>query len=169
MNETENEGLIVIGRVVEGEFESVEAIREAAKSVTEIGNKHGVALSFVYAGTTSNWPDDFAYTPSLIGIVTHVDYGTDEQDGNEPLPRAALAPRTIPDGVWADLGDAGVELSEETGTYLAVAGWTWTEINDADGERIVGVSAEDDGFVCIDEETRVMEGDEPLTMRTSYC
>ncbi|MCB9603992.1 MAG: hypothetical protein R3B99_37380 [Polyangiales bacterium] len=169
LNETENEGLIVIGRVVEGEFESSDAIEAAAATVTEIGKKHGVALSFVYAGTTINWPNDFEYTPSLIGVVTHVDYGSDEQDGNEPLPRSALAARAIPDAVWAELADAGVEVSGETGTYLAVAGWTWTEINDAEGERIVGVSAEDDGYVRIDDETRVMQGDAPLTMRTSYC
>jgi hypothetical protein len=169
LNETENEGLIVIGRPVRGEFESADAIQEAAAAVDALAKKHGLPLGFVYAGTTINWPDEFEYTPCLIGLVTHVDYGSDDVERN-PLPRAALAPRAIPDEVWDALrDDHGLDLEEETGTYLAVAGWTWTSIDDANGERIVGVSAEDDGFVRIDDEERVMRGDAPLQMRTSYC
>ncbi|RVU45831.1 hypothetical protein FRC91_13155 [Bradymonadales bacterium TMQ1] len=65
----------------------------------------------------------------------------------------------------------GLELEEETATYPAVAGWTWTwtEINGADGERIKGGSAEDDGYTRIDGIARIMEGNEALTMRTSSC
>jgi hypothetical protein len=123
----------------------------------------------VYAGTTINWPEEFEFTPCLIGLVTHVDYGSDDVKPN-PLPRSALAPREIPDEVWAALRDEhGIELEEETGTYLTVAGWTWTAIDGADGERILGVSAEDNGYVRIDSEPRLMDGDEPLQMRTSYC
>ncbi|TXD37368.1 hypothetical protein FRC96_08480 [Lujinxingia vulgaris] len=169
LNEMENEGLIVIGRPVRSEFESADAIKKAAAFVAELGAKHGVPLSFVYAGTTINWPDDFDFTPSLIGIVTHVDYGSDEMDGNEPLPRQALEPREIPDAIWEAPGEYGLEVEDETSTYLAVAGWTWTEIKGADGERIKGVSAEDYGYTRIDGITRIMEGDEALTMRTSYC
>lgn len=169
LNETENEGLILIGRVVQTEFESSEAIEQAALKVEELAKKHDLPLSFVYAGTTINWPDEFEYTPCLVGIVTHVDYGSDDSDGAEPLPRAALAPREIPEAVWQALREHGLELDEETGTYLAVAGWTWTVIRGADGERIIGVSAEDDGYVRIDGDARLMDGDEALSMRTSYC
>jgi len=169
LNEMENEGLIVIGRPVRNEFESAEAIAKAAAFVSELGAKQGVALSFVYAGTTINWPDGFEFTPSLIGIVTHVDYGSDEMDGNEPLPREALKPREIPNSIWEALGEYGLEVEDETATYLAVAGWTWTAIKGADGERITGVSAEDYGYARIDGIARIMEGDEVLTMLTSYC
>ena len=168
LNEMENEGLIVIGRPVDSEFESSEAIEKAAQFVSELAAKHGIPLGFVYAGTTINWPDDFEFTPSIIGLVTHVDYGSDDIDGNEPLPRSALAPRPIPDEVWKALSDYGLDLDDETGTYLAVAGWTWTQIS-ADGERIAGVSAEDEGFVRLDDKEVIMEGDEPLSMLTSYC
>ena len=170
LNEMEKEGLIVIGRPVTGEFESAEAIEQAADFVDELATKHGLPeLGFVYAGTTGNWPEMFEYTPCIIGLVTHVDYGSDEADGKAPLPRAALAPRSIPDEIWNELAEHGIDLEAETGTYLAVAGWAWTQINGADRETIVGVSAEDDGFVRIDAEERIMNGDEPLTMRTSYC
>lgn len=169
LNEMENEGLIVIGRVVQTEFDSAAAIERAADRVSELATEHGLPLGFVYAGTTGNWPDQFEYTPCLVGIVTHVDYGSDEADGAEPLPRSALAPREIPESVWQALREHGLELDAETGTYLAVAGWTWTNIRDANDKVIVGVSAEDDGYVRIDGESRLMEGDEPLTMRTSYC
>jgi hypothetical protein len=111
----------------------------------------------------------FEYTPCIIGLVAHIDYGSDEADGKEPLPRAALAPRAIPGEIWTALAERGIDLAADTGTYLAVAGWAWTQINGADGQTIVRVSAEDDGYVCIDNEERVMRGDEPLTMRTSYC
>lgn len=169
LNEMEYEGLILVGRVVQNEFESAEAIEQAADRVSELAAEHGVPLSFVYAGTTGNWPEQFEYTPCLVGIVTHVDYGSNEADGKEPLPRSALVPRAIPDAVWEALRAFGLELDGETGTYLTVAGWSWTQIRDADGKCIVGISAEDDGYVRIDGNTRLMEGDEPLTMCTSYC
>lgn len=169
LNEMENEGLIVIGRPVKSEFESTDAIMAAADLVSQLASEHGIDLGFVYAGTTINWPDDFDYTPSLIGIVTHVDYGSDEVDGNEPLPRSALTAPPIPDEIWDALEAHGLEFADKTRTYLAVAGWTWTSINDADGERIIGVSSEDDCYVPIDDIDRITKGDEPLTMCTSYC
>ena len=84
LNEMENEGLIVIGRVVQTEFDSAAAIERAADRVSELATEHGLPLGFVYAGTTGNWPDQFEYTSCLVGIVTHVDYGSDEADGAEP-------------------------------------------------------------------------------------
>ena len=63
----------------------------------------------------------------------------------------------------------GIDANGDNGTYLCVAGWTWTEINDANGARIVGVSAEDDGYRRIDNIERIMKGEEALQMRASYC
>lgn len=170
LNDMEQQGLIVIGRPVNGEFESAAAIEQAADFVDELATEHGLPLlGFVYAGTTVNWPEMFEYTPCIIGLVTHVDHASDEADRKAPLPRAALAPHAIPEEIWTALAEHGIDLAADTGTYLAVAGWAWTQINGADGKPIVGVSAEDDGYVRIDDQERVMRGDEPLTMRTSYC
>lgn len=168
LNEMENEGLIVIGRPVRTEFESSLAIKEAAQFVAKIGSENGVDLSFVYAGTTINWPDDFDYVPMIVGVVTHVDYGSDYDDDAGPLPREALAPRTIPEKVWGALKECGLELDDETGTYLAVAGWTWTQIRVGE-DILVGTSADGSGFTRIDDNAAVMESDFPLTMLTCYC
>ena len=168
--EVENLGIIMTGRVVASEFESTDEIEELAAAVQALGEEHGVDLSLVYAGTTINWPDDFEWTPSLIGVVTHVDYGNDEAEGGEPLPRAALNAVEIPDAIWDTLAERGVELEESTGVFLACAGWTWTQIRDEEDNILVGVSTEDDAYVRLDEEVEgLFEGDGPLTMLTSYC
>ncbi|HJK89976.1 MAG TPA: hypothetical protein RMG95_03500 [Polyangiaceae bacterium LLY-WYZ-15_(1-7)] len=167
LSEMENEALIVIGRPVKTEFESVEQIEAAASAADELARKLKLPLGLVYCGTTINWPDDFEYTPCLVGLVTHVYYGDDEAEPG-PLPAAAMAERTIPDEFWAAMKELGLELEGETGTYLAVAGWTWADISGPDGERIVGVSAEDDGYTRLDGNDAVMKG-EGLTIRASYC
>ncbi|MEM9067023.1 MAG: hypothetical protein AAGE52_00915 [Myxococcota bacterium] len=165
----ENNGLIVVGRVVETEFKNVDEIRNAARAIDEWARSNKSTAAFVYCGTTINWPDEFEFTPSLIGLVTHAHYGDDEAVA-EPVPASAFAPQTTPAALWKLVTeDLGLSVSGEDHTYLAIAGWTWTEINGADGERIVGVSGEDDCFTRIDTEERVMSGNEALTMRSSYC
>ena len=169
LREWDNLGLIVVGRPVTTEFGSSHHIKEIAALVDELGIEHGLALELVYAGTTAGWPDDFKRTPSVIGIVTHVDRDHDESERTDPLPREALAFREIPDAVWSKLAEYDVGVTGETGTHLAIVGWTWTQILDAHGEPIAAVSAEDFGYIRIDDDERVMKGDGPLSMQTSYC
>lgn len=164
--EMENNGLIVIGRTVGKEFGSVEEIEAAAAMADEWATKAGIPLGFVYCGTTINWPDEFEYTPGLVGVVTFVHWGGDEEPPS-PIPKSAFAEPSIPEEFWDAMNDLGLELSEDTKTYLAVAGWTWTSIQDANGGDLVGVSAEDDGYVEIQELD--LESKDGLQMEASYC
>ncbi len=164
--EMENNGLIVIGREVGKEFESVEEIEAAAAKANEWAQKTGLPLGFVYCGTTINWPDEFEYTPCLVGAVTYVHWGGDDEPPS-PIPSSAFTKPAIPDEFWAAMNELGLQLSGETKSYVAVAGWTWTSIKDASGEHITGVAAEDNGFRAIDDLD--LGSKEGLQMEASYC
>ena len=166
MCELENKGLIVIGRTVGREFESVDEIRAAAARADEWERKSGLPLGFVNGETTITWPDEFEWTGCLLGAVTYIHHGGDDAPAS-PIPQSAFTEPDIPDEFWAEMDELGLELSGETKTYLAVAGWTWTYIQDADGEDIVGVSAEGKGYREIDDLD--LGSAEGLQMDASYC
>ncbi len=157
MNEMENEGLVVIGRVVGNAWESPEPIQAVAATVDEWARKLSLPLGLVYCGTTINWPDDVGFTPILIGLITFSGYGDDDEPhagevgpSEMDLGRASA----IPDEFWQDLVDKhGVELDAAVDVYLAVAGWTWARLEN-DGEVACDVSAEDDGYIDIPAELR---------------
>jgi hypothetical protein len=79
LNEMENEGLVVIGRVVGNEYDSPEPIEALAAAVDAWGEKLSLPLGLVYCGTTINWPDDVRYTPIVIGLVTFSGFGDDDE------------------------------------------------------------------------------------------
>ena len=162
--EMENNGLIGIGREVGKEFESVEEIEAAAAKADEWAKKSGLPLGFVYCGSTINWPGEFEFTPCLVGAVTFVHWGGDDEPPSS-IPASAFAKPAIPDEFWEAMAD--LELSGETKTYVAVAGWTWTSIQDGSGEQIAGVSAEDDGFSSVDDLD--LGSKDGLLMEASYC
>ena len=166
--EMENNGIIVIGRVVHGDFESTDEIEELASAVDALARKTKQNLGIVYCGTTINWPDEFEYTPIVAGIITHVHYG-DEEAEDGPLPASALTPQTVPSELWDLIAEKGKSVKGEDHVYLAIAGWTWASIHGNNGERIVGTSGEDSGYVRIDTKDRIMSGKEPLTIKSSYC
>lgn len=166
--EMENNGVIVIGRVVKGDFESTDEIEELGAAVDALGRKLGKNLGIVYCGSTINWPDDFEYTPIVAGIITHVHWGDEEAEPG-PLPAAALTKEPVPGELWELIAEKGKKVSGEDQVLLAIAGWTWASIHGNDGERIVGTSGEDSGYVRIDDKPRIMSGKEPLTMKASYC
>ncbi len=166
--EMENNGIILIGREVQGDFESCDAIEELAGAVDSLAGKLRQNIGLVYCGTTINWPDDFEYTPVLAGIITHVHYGDDEGIA-EPIPQNALAKQAVPTELWDLIAEKGFKVSGEDQTFLAIAGWTWATIFGNNGESIIGTSGEDEGFIRIDDNPRIMGGKEPLTMKASYC
>lgn len=166
--EMENNGNIVIGRVVEGDFENVDEIEALANAVDELARKTKLPLGIVYCGTTINWPDDFEYTAIIAGLVTHVHWGDEEAEAG-PLPAAALTPQTVPAELWDLLKEKGKSAPGEDHIYLAITGWTWASIHGNDGERLAGTSGEDEGYVRIDTQDRIMGGKEPLTIKSSYC
>lgn len=166
--EMENNGVIVIGRVVDGDFESPDEIEELAAAVDALGKKLQKNLGIVYCGTTINWPDDFEYTPIVAGIITHVHWGDDEAEAG-PLPANAVTKQTVPSELWDLIAEKGKQVGGEDHVMLAIAGWTWASIHGNNGDRIVGTSGEDSGYVRIDDKPRIMSGKEPLTIKASYC
>lgn len=166
--EMENVGLIVVGRLVNSEFESADAIEDAADAVATVAAKYKLPISFIYCGTTINWPDDYEYTASMVGLVTHEHYGDDEDEG-APVPASAFEKKEIPEEFWSELSETtGMKFSGSNATYLAVAGWTWTDLS-VNGERVVGADSEGSGYTKIDGNDQVMNSSETLMMRASYC
>lgn len=169
LNEMENEGMVVFGRPIRAQFESAAAIEAAADEVERLSARFGVSMSFIYCGTTINWPDEFEYTPCVIGHVSFVGYGDDYDDEPTPIPASAFEPTEIPDGFWEALREYGLELERDADElYLAVGGWTWASIQDAGGANVAMVSAEDYGYTRIGDKAVIKNG-ENLTMRVSYC
>lgn len=169
LNELENEGLIVLGRPVGSEWDSVETIRRVAAAVDAWGKKLSLPLGLVYCGTTVNWPDEFEYTPVLIGLITFSGFGDDDEPiAGEVGPEAMnlAGGEKIPDAFWHDLEEAhGLELEGETDVYLATAGWTWARLEADDGESVCGVSTEDDGYTVVPEDSRSGH----YVMKVGYC
>lgn len=166
--EMENNGIILIGRVVNGDFESCDEIEDLGAAVDALGKKLGKNLGIVYCGTTINWPDEFEYTPVVAGIITHVHWGDEEAEAG-PLPASAVVKQSVPTELWELIKEKGKSVSGEDQVMLAIAGWTWASIHGNDGERIAGTSGEDSGYVRIDDKPRIMSGKEPLTIKASYC
>ncbi|MBL8635724.1 MAG: hypothetical protein JNM40_21035 [Myxococcales bacterium] len=169
LNEMENEGLVVIGRVVQTEYDTSEPIEALAEAVDDWAAKLSLPLGLVYCGTTINWPDDVRYTPLLIGLVTFSGYGDDDEPvaghvgpGAMDLGRA----KAIPEAFWQSLREQhGVTLSDHDEVYLAAAGWTWVSMGSAEGERVCSVSTEDDGYRVIAEALRTGTWE----VRVGYC
>lgn len=169
LNEMENEGLVVIGRTVANDWSSVDEIRKVAEAVDALAAKHSLPLGLIYCGTTINWPDDFEYTPIMIGLITFSGFGDDDEPIAGQVPPEAMdlgRASSIPEGFWRALEEEhGVELRGETDVYLATAGWTWASLEQADGKRVCSVSTEDEGYRVIPEEAR---GGQYL-MKVGYC
>ena len=169
LNEMENEGLVVIGRVVGNEYDSPEPIEALAKAVDAWGEKLSLPLGLVYCGTTINWPDEVKYTPIVIGLVTFSGFGDDDEPvaGEvEPSEMDLARAKAIPEAFWNALREEhGVTLSASDEVYLAAAGWTWVSMGSAEGERVCSVSTEDDGYRVIPEEIRSGTWE----VRVGYC
>lgn len=169
LNRTENEGLIVVGRVVDNGWKEHEKIEAVAAAVDAWAAKLSLPLGLVYCGTTINWPnEDPSYSPILIGLVTFDGPGDDDEPiaGTvEPSQMALAQAEKIPAAFWSALeAEHGVTFSGEPNVYLAAAGWTWTRLESPDGEK-VSTSTEDDGYCEVPEALRM----QPLTMKTGYC
>ena len=168
LNEMENEGLVVIGRVVGTEYDSPEPIEALAAVVDAWGEKLSLSLGLVYCGTTINWPDDVKYTPIVIGLVTWSGFGDDEPVAGEvePSEMDIARAKAIPEEFWRSLREQhGVTLSETDEVYLAAAGWTWVSMGSDEGERVCSVSTEDDGYCVIPEAIRSGSRE----VRVGYC
>lgn len=169
LNEMENEGLVVIGRVVGNEYDSSAPIEALAAAVDAWGGKLSLPLGLVYCGTTINWPDDVKYTSIVIGLVTFSGFGDDDEPvAGEVNPSAMDIARAkaIPEEFWRCLREEhGVTLSESDDVYLAAAGWTWVSMGSAEGERVCSVSTEDDGYRVIPEALRSGTWE----VRVGYC
>lgn len=168
INELENEGIIIIGRPVETEFDTPEPIEALAQTIDELAAKHSLPLGLVYCGTTVNWPDEVELTPIVIGLVTFSGFGDDDEPlagtvGPEHMDAARA--EEIPETFWAALSDKhGVEFGGGADVLLAVGGWTWANL-EKDDEHVFGVSSEDDGYLAIPEELRSQTFD----MKVGYC
>ena len=169
LNEMENEGLVVIGRVVGNEYDSPEPIEALAKAVDAWGEKLSLPLGLVYCGTTINWPDDVKYTPIVIGLVTFSGFGDDDEPvAGEVGPQAMDVGRAkeIPAEFWSSLREThGVTLPDTDEVYLAAAGWTWVSMESPEGDRVCSVSTEDDGYRAIPVELRQGR----WAVRVGYC
>lgn len=166
LNEVENEGLVVIGRVIEPEtFDSPEPIKALVATIEAEAAKHSLPLGLVYCGTTINWPDDVEFTSIVIGLVTFSGAGDDDVPlAGEVGPKAMDVSRgdAIPESFWSALEEKhNVKLEGPTEVYLAVAGWTWASLGDDE----VCASADHDGFTVIPEELR----SEKQPMLVGYC
>ena len=169
LNEMENEGLVVIGRVVGNEYDSPEPIEALAAAIDAWGEKLSLPLGVVYCGTTINWPDDVRYTPIVIGLVTFGGCGDDDEPVAGEVGPADMdvgRAKAIPAEFWNSLREKhGVTLSGSDEVYLAAAGWTWVSIGTPDGDRVCSVSTEDDGYRVIPVELRQGQ----WTVRVGYC
>lgn len=169
LNEMENEGLVVIGRVVGNEYDSPEPIEALAAAVDAWGEKLSLPLGLIYCGTTINWPDGVQYTAMVIGLVTFSGYGDDDQPVvGEVGPQEMDVERakSIPAEFWSSLRETHrVTLSETDEVYLAAAGWTWVSVGPADGHAVCTVSTEDDGYIVIPEDLR----HEQWAVKVGYC
>lgn len=170
LNEMENEGMIVYGRPVTSEFQSTQEISELAHKLTARGKRLGLDLGLIYCGTTINWPDEFEFTPILIGVVTFSRYGDDDYKHFDDVPASAFERPTLPKKFWAEVEELGVEFDGEAPEFfLAVGGWTWTALHGANGERLEGVSAEDEGYIALDPPALLESAGGGLKIQSSYC
>lgn len=169
LNETENEGLIVIGRPLGNEYDSPEPIEALAATIDAWGQRLSLPLGLVYCGTTINWPDDVQYTSIVVGLITFSGYGDDDEPVAGQLGPADMdlgRARAIPEEFWQALRDEhGVSVPDENAVYLAAAGWTWVSVDGPDGERVCSVSTEDDGYCVLPEELH--QGH--WSVRVGYC
>lgn len=169
LNEMENEGLVVIGRVVGNEYDSPEPVEALAATIDAWAEKLSLPLGLIYCGTTINWPDDVQYTPIVIGLVTFSGYGDDDEPvAGEFGPEAMDVgqARAIPEEFWSSLREThGVTLSDTDEVYLAAAGWTWVSFGPPEGDSVCSVSTEDDGYRVIPLELRRGH----WTARVGYC
>lgn len=170
LNDMENEGMIVYGRPVTSTFQSTDEISELADKLTQQGRQLGIDLGLIYCGTTLNWPDDFDFTPILIGVVTFSHYGDDEGESFDDVPKSAFDRPTLPDEFWNEMTALGLEFENDAPEFfLTVGGWTWTSLHDASGKSIEGISAEDDGYVAIDPVALLESSGGKLKIQSSYC
>ena len=170
LNDMENEGLVVIGRLVGSEYDTPEAIERIAEAVDAWGRKLSLPLGLVYCGTTINWPSDVQYTSIVIGLITFSGYGDDDEPvagelGPEDMDIARA--EAIPADFWRALQqEPGVELSGSDEVYLAAAGWTWVALAPDEGSKSVfSVSTEGSGYRAIPQELRSGH----WTVRVGYC
>jgi hypothetical protein len=169
LNEMENEGLVVIGRVVATEFDAPGPIEALAEAVDAWGAKLSLPLGLIYCGTTINWPDDVRYTPLVIGLVTFSGYGDDD----EPIAGEVVAKEmdisaaaAIPAEFWRALEEEhSITFDGDVDVHLAAAGWTWVALDDGAGKTVCSVSTEDDGHCVIPAELR----GGAWNMRVGYC
>ncbi len=167
LNEMENEGLIVIGRRVSGSFETSEEVEAVAKTVDGWAKRTGRDLGLVWCGTTINWPDDVEGTASIVGLITCVVPGEDDESkGMEVDPDAMdLSRAQIPDELWKALKDEhGLTFKGKTDVFFAAAGWTWARMT-CEGAKDLYASTEDEGYIRVPPSAR----DKTWTMVVSYC
>ena len=180
LNESENEGLVVVGRPIESMKEH-DRIRALADAVDAWADRLSLPLALVFCGSTINWPprrgegspaphqvnDDPSHYGLLIGLVTFDGAGDDDDDVAgvvEPSAMDRQQAERIPDAFWSDLHEKhGVALANPVDVYLAAAGWTWARL-EGEGQELQ-VSADDNGYCVIPEEAR----SEALTMKVGYC
>lgn len=164
----ENEGLIVIGRPVDGELSDPETVQAIAATVDAWAQRTGTDLGLVWCGTTINWPDDMEFTPSIIGLITFSGFGDDDEpEAGEVTPEMLDGGRgaSIPEELWSELEqEHGIAFDGETDVYLAAAGWTWVRMKPEGGKELA-VSTEDDGLVKVPVEAR----GKSWMMRVGYC
>ena len=169
LHETDNEGVVVIGRPLGNEYDSPDPIEALAATIDAWGQRLSLPLGLVYCGTTINWPDDVQYTPIVVGLVTFSGYGDDDDPVAGELVPADMdvgRARAIPQEFWQALRDEhGVSVPDEDDVYLAAAGWTWVSVDGPEGESVCAVSTEDDGYRVIPEALR--QGN--WSVRVGYC
>ena len=164
----ENQAIIVKGRLIETQFENVGAIRDTAAFVDKWAKKSGLKqLSFVYCGTTINWPDDLGYA-CIVGWVLLDDIYEDDDALPQKFSRDRLTlNKEIPEKFWTDLKEFGISVGETEATYLTVGGWGWADLKDDDA-LLVRVSGEDYAFKKLDIDS-LQSGSGQLSLTVGYC